>query len=75
MAGIGKGRKQQRGSPHAPAFRVRHSISVAVFHVRYFQGLSPLPSLGCSTAPSYVPSSPARTPQFPFLVFEQARYS
>ena len=36
-----------------------------MFRVCYFQGLSPLPSLGCSTAPSYVPSYPARTPHLP----------
>jgi len=48
--------------PPAPVSRARHSAFPAGFRVSRSQGSPPNRNLGCSTAPSYVPSHPARTP-------------
>ena len=60
------GRKQRRNSPPAPVFRTRRSTFPTGFHVRRFQGPSLVWNLGCSMAPNYVPSRPARTPHYSF---------
>ena len=57
-------RKWRRDGPPAPVSRARRSTFPTGFHVRRSQGSPPDQNLGCSTAPSYVPSHPARTPQF-----------
>ena len=56
------GRKWRRDSPPAPVSRAHCSTFPAGFRVHCSQGSPPDRNLGCSTAPSYVPSHPARTP-------------